>query len=153
MLCNALSEPLLNVRGDGAHLAPRGLDAQVCGLFVKRPSGDHHALEHGVLGLSSSLKQGAEGFERYVEARQQSLQNLQKGQITFSLSYRTEQGQGVIRIDMQDSGAGFNYRALSDDALAPSKRLSGRGIALIRRFCRHVEYRGAGNKVYAELVC
>lgn len=112
-----------------------------------------NALEHGVLGLSSSLKQGAEGFERYVEARQRSLQNLQKGQITFSLSYRTEQGQGVIRIDMQDSGAGFNYRALGDDALAPSKRLSGRGIALIRRFCRRVEYRGAGNKVYAELVC
>lgn len=112
-----------------------------------------NALEHGVLGLSSSLKEGAEGFERYVEARQLSLQNLQKGQIVFSLSYRNEHGQGVIRIDVQDSGAGFNYQALGDDALAASKRLSGRGIALIRRFCRHVEYRGAGNKVYAELVC
>lgn len=112
-----------------------------------------NALEHGVLGLSSSLKQGAEGFERYVEARQQSLQNLQKGQITFSLVYRNENGQGVIRINVQDSGAGFNYQALGEDALAASKRLSGRGIALIRRFCRSVEYSGAGNKVHAELLC
>jgi two-component sensor histidine kinase len=47
-----------------------------------------NALEHGVLGLSSSLKEGADGFERYIEARQQRLQNLQKGQISFALSYR-----------------------------------------------------------------
>jgi hypothetical protein len=42
---------------------------------------------------------------------------------------------------------------MSDDNLAGNRRLSGRGISLIRRFCRHVEYRGAGNKVYVELVC
>ena len=112
-----------------------------------------NALEHGVLGLSSSLKEGADGFEHYVEARQQRLQGLQKGQITFALSYRNENGQGVIRIQVQDSGAGFNYRAMGDDGLTASKRLSGRGIALIRRFCRSVEYRDAGNKVYAELLC
>jgi two-component system, HptB-dependent secretion and biofilm response regulator len=112
-----------------------------------------NALEHGVLGLSSSLKNEVDGFERYVEARQRSLQNLQKGQIVFALSYRNEQGQGVIRIQVQDSGAGFNYRALGDDGLIASRRLSGRGIALLRRFCRSVEYHGAGNKVSAELVC
>jgi hypothetical protein len=54
---------------------------------------------------------------------------------------------------VQDSGAGFNYRALGDDGLIASRRLSGRGIALLRRFCRSVEYHGAGNKVSAELVC
>lgn len=111
-----------------------------------------NALEHGVLGLSSSLKEGSEGFERYIEARQQRLLNLEKGQINFSLSYRNEHGQGVIRIQVQDSGAGFNYRALRDDALSANRKLSGRGIALIQRFCRSVEYRGAGNKVYAELL-
>jgi anti-sigma regulatory factor (Ser/Thr protein kinase) len=59
----------------------------------------------------------------------------------------------VLRIQVQDSGAGFNYRAVNDDALTANKKLSGRGIALIRRFCRSVEYRDAGNKVHVELVC
>ena len=46
-LCNALREALLDVGRDGAHLAPRRLDAQIGGVLVERPPDDHHALEHG----------------------------------------------------------------------------------------------------------
>jgi hypothetical protein len=118
-----------------------------------------NALEHGVLKLDSTWKRDAEGFERYVAAREDKLARLQYGwvRIGLSCSYCAQGGIATIRID--DSGAVFDCTRLeitapdcaplqlagSDrtrfkvagadctrDKLAAPSALHGRGLALIR---------------------
>lgn len=112
-----------------------------------------NALEHGLLELSSAQKQQPDGFERYLEARMARLQALQEGFIDITLSYMGAEDHGTIAIHIRDSGKGFDVDRLDVRKLGDNQTFSGRGIALVRRFCRRVEYRGAGNEVYAELDC
>jgi hypothetical protein len=71
-----------------------------------------NALEHGVLKLDSKWKRDAEGFERYVDAREDKLARLQYGWVRIGLicSYRAQGGIATIRVD--DSGAGFDCTRL-----------------------------------------
>jgi len=108
-----------------------------------------NALEHGVLKLDSKWKRDAEGFERYVAAREDKLARLQYGwvRIGLSCSYYAQGGIATIRID--DSGADFDCAPLRvagadctrfkvaradcmRDELAAPSALHGRGLALIR---------------------
>lgn len=111
-----------------------------------------NALEHGLLGMDSALKQGTDGFERYIELRNERLQNLREGQIQVALNYRSSDAGDVLRIHLKDSGNGFNYMALTDNALNDTVALSGRGIALVRSLCQALEYRDNGSEVYAEML-
>jgi len=112
-----------------------------------------NALEHGLLQLSSGRKSDADGFESYIDLRRERLQALKRGQIQLQLSYRREGTRGVVRVHLRDTGAGFNTQLLPNYSLTDTQVLSGRGIALVRTFCRKLEYNRIGNAVYAELVC
>jgi DNA-binding response OmpR family regulator/anti-sigma regulatory factor (Ser/Thr protein kinase) len=110
-----------------------------------------NALDHGLLELPSELKQAVDGFERYFELRQERLQQLNTGEIRLFVSQSRVGDRDVIGVRLRDSGKGFlhqNY--LTVDADQGAMR-SGRGIALVRKLCKHVEYFGEGNEVYAEL--
>lgn len=112
-----------------------------------------NALEHGLLELSSRVKLESNGFERFMEQRQQRLHELTEGQIQIALSSRNTEMGTVIGIHIRDSGKGFPAELIDLAGLDDNKTPSGRGIALVKKFCRKVEYRGCGNEVYAELVC
>lgn len=117
-----------------------------------------NALEHGVLGLSSSLKASAEGFMEYYMQRQLGLEALRAGHVELALDYSMDAGQGVIKVCLEDSGGGFGHEPTSpgeahpepSDAAGPSLAHSGRGIRLLRSLCRSVRYQGNGNRVEAE---
>lgn len=117
----------------------------------------NNALEHGLLGLSSALKQAPEGFKTYYNARNKQLQALKQGSVGFTLDYQGDDQQGLLVIDVVDSGKGFDYAALAalalplDQALQQSQPvLSGRGIPLLQSICSKVEYLGAGNHARVE---
>ncbi len=110
-----------------------------------------NALEHGLLELSSSVKLESNGFERFMALRQQRLQALTTGQIHISIVSRHTGDGVVLGVQIRDSGKGFEPAIAHD--LASNKTPSGRGIALVRKLCRTLEYRGCGNEVYAELLC
>lgn len=111
-----------------------------------------NALEHGLLELSSAIKLETNGFERFMELRQQRLQVLTTGFIELAIfSRRTDEGM-VLGIEVRDSGKGFVEAMDASQALAENKTPSGRGIALVKKFTRKLEYRGCGNHVYAELL-
>ncbi|MFT3929664.1 MAG: fused response regulator/phosphatase [Spongiibacteraceae bacterium] len=112
-----------------------------------------NALEHGLLELSSSIKLEENGFERFMEMRQQRLQALTEGQIHISIFSRRSDDGAVLSVQLRDSGKGFVDSTDSDSNLVNNKTPSGRGIALVKKFCRTLEYRGCGNEVYAELLC
>ncbi|MBT1121128.1 ATP-binding SpoIIE family protein phosphatase [Stutzerimonas nitrititolerans] len=104
-----------------------------------------NALEHGVLGLDSRLKGDADGFAGYYRAREQRLAALAEGCVLIDVQIRSEGDGGSLRIDIQDSGAGFDV----EQALAAQPRdagLAGRGLRLIEqladRFCWQPDGRG-----------
>lgn len=101
--------------------------AALLGTVVSELYGN--ALEHGVLGLDSRCKDTSEGFERYLEQREQALKNLRCGWLRLAAQCRYGARGGVITIRFDDSGAGFDRTSVPP---ATSGSLHGRGLALLR---------------------
>lgn len=109
-----------------------------------------NALEHGVLGLESSLKASPEGFGEYYSERNTRLENLEDGEVFVQISVEyLDNDDSRIRIRFTDTGKGFDFEAVnardSDDDEA-----SGRGIMLMRSLCESVTYSNRGRTVEIE---
>lgn len=105
-----------------------------------------NALDHGLLGLDSSLKTSSEGFATYAARRQNALKEIQEGFIDIGIEIVRRDRRRMLKISVRDSGPGFDWAALSR---APEAGLHGRGIELVRRLSHEVEYVGTGNEVVA----
>ena len=110
-----------------------------------------NALEHGVLGLDSSLKCDAEGFKRYYEQRQQRLQSLVDGHVHLELTIKTDSTGGRLRICIDDSGAGFDVKKALQVQLG-TDRFSGRGLHLVRRLSDGFGWQSDGRGLSVEFV-
>lgn len=108
-----------------------------------------NALEHGVLGLDSSLKRDAQGFAAYYQARNQRLQALQDGFIRLHLHVEPLGGGGRLIIEVEDSGKGFDVGKVLQSP-AREQRLCGRGLSLIRQLSRHAEWADDGRRARVE---
>ena len=107
-----------------------------------------NALEHGLLGLDSKIKQSSEGFMQYYSAREERLAQLSDGYIKMSFNHQPTDAGGKLIIKMQDSGQGFDFSKVSSD-LEHNEQSFGRGISLLLNLCKEVEYSGNGNRVKA----
>ena len=108
-----------------------------------------NALDHGLLGLDSALKNSATGFSQYYELRETRLNELDSGWIKLSVESKPEtSGGGALVIDIEDSGPGFDLAAKTP-ALANNRGYSGRGISLVRSLCDSLTYDGNGNRSQA----
>ncbi|HEY9199563.1 MAG TPA: ATP-binding protein, partial [Gammaproteobacteria bacterium] len=106
-----------------------------------------NALEHGLLGLNSHSKDDADGFARYYMEREARLAQLQDGRISIGLEALPN---GDLRLELEDSGPGFDHAALAARAAPDNDRYySGRGIALVRALCRELNYSEGGKRVVA----
>ncbi len=111
----------------------------------------NNALDHGVLGLDSRLKNMAGGFERYLDERQLKLESLTEARIDMSFHLHQLGDRPALDIRMEDSGKGFDYAALDlllDEGLE-QPQTHGRGVLLVRSLCAEVNYLGEGNAVSA----
>ncbi len=124
----------------------RALSGQIYTLLAELYA---NALEHGVLGLESALKQSPEGFVQYYAERERRLSHPGQAWIDFQISHVPEGRGGVLCVRVEDSGAGFDHGALCRD-LPSLDQYSGRGIPLLRAMCRRLEFQGTGNVVVAE---
>jgi len=109
----------------------------------------NNALDHGLLHLNSALKKELGGFEHFYNERVARLQNLKEGSITFRLDYQTSHDGGELVVEVEDSGDGFDYQALTHPEQSADALLYGRGIALLQSICESVEFLGNGNRVRA----
>ena len=107
-----------------------------------------NALDHGLLNLESSLKKNPEGFMRFYELRQERLTTLVEGSISLSFSHLPTLKGGELTIQVQDTGDGFDINEIFS-TLESNKETYGRGIDLVKRLCRSVEYSKNGNCVKA----
>ena len=105
-----------------------------------------NALEHGLLGLDSNIKDTDDGFIMYYQLRQECLNQLDEGTIKITLKLVPTPDGGEVFIEVTDSGPGFDYekknQACEDDSF-------GRGIDIIRTVCRSFNYSNGGRTATA----
>lgn len=111
-----------------------------------------NALEHGLLGLDSSLKVTPEGFGLYYQQRQQRLGELQHGFIKIEARHQPTENGGRLSLRLEDSGPGFDFTEKSQRSLVANTGHSGRGVPLVTTLCDSVRYSGCGNIVEAVYV-
>lgn len=104
-----------------------------------------NALEHGVLGLDSSLKCTDEGFVRYYDLLAERRSELASGWISIGLRCRDWGRGGDLILEVEDSGAGFPA------VNAPKGSYSGRGLGLLRTVCRKVDVSAGSSRVCAHI--
>lgn len=110
-----------------------------------------NSLEHGLLGLDSSLKTTPEGFAAYYHQREQLLSSLREGTIRIDISHEPTESGGRLLIRVEDTGSGFDYKNKSTP-LEDNVGHSGRGMPLLYSMCESVSYHGRGNIVEAVFV-
>lgn len=103
-----------------------------------------NALEHGILGLDSALKNDDDGYLEYYEQREQKLRELQQAEIVIDVGFQWDKTHAELAIRVKDSGCGFDFEhpiAVNDQASC------GRGISLINSLCEEVRYSEGGTRV------
>lgn len=114
----------------------------------------NNALDHGVLQLDSSIKLGHNGFDRYLQLRDERLRVLDHGKIDLEIEKAVIEGRYGVKIRVVDSGSGFDHAALRVDADNQIELAQhGRGIALVKSLASKLEFAGRGNEVVAYYVC
>lgn len=108
----------------------------------------NNALEHGVLGLDSSLKKTSDGFAEYYALRQYRLERIKEGFVRFGLDHKTGDNGGSLILTVSDSGDGFDYDATMQCDME-LQGYCGRGIPLLKNMCEGLEYFGNGSSVRA----
>lgn len=127
-----------------------GVDQQFCQkVFAVVAEMVSNAVDHGVLNLSSSLKEGLDGFVAYYAAREQGfLQLTDQDFVKISLCYQQMDAGPRLVIDVEDSGKGYSG---SEESSVNDAMLSGRGMMLIRSLSERIEIFSPGNKIRATL--
>lgn len=108
-----------------------------------------NALDHGVLGLDSAIKETPNGFSEYYMLREERLDNITDGCVKIEIRHtqRSDIG-GSLQLTIEDSGKGFDHTKLPL-SLAENTTLSGRGIPLTRSLCSTLAFNDSGNQVIA----
>lgn len=130
-------------------LEVHGLRPQSGALYSVLAELYSNALEHGVLGLDSSLKRDATGFAQYYEMRAARLEALQDGFVRVHLQVQPQGEGGRLVIRVEDSGKGFDVARIMERPL-DNIRLSGRGISLIRQLGRNASWSDQGRSASVE---
>ncbi|MCA9752459.1 MAG: ATP-binding protein [Gemmatimonadetes bacterium] len=117
-------------------------------LFVILSELFYNALDHGLLGIDSSIKDQEDGFERFYRLRESRRARLTEGSIRLDVEVRAEPNGsgGEVRICVEDSGPGFDLeRELP--RFEQNLGAAGRGIPLVRSLCREMRFVPPGNRV------
>ncbi|ATE76422.1 MULTISPECIES: fused response regulator/phosphatase [Pseudomonas] len=126
-----------------------GLRAQSGALYSVLAELYSNALEHGVLGLDSSLKRDASGFARYYQQRSARLDELQDGYVRVHLQVTPKGEGGCLTVRVEDSGKGFDVVRVMERPV-DDIRLSGRGVSLIRQLSHHASWSDNGRSARVE---
>lgn len=127
-----------------------GVDQQVCQkIFAVLAEMVSNALDHGVLGLSSSVKENHDGFIQYFYKREEQLKTLTNNDfVKLSICWFPDMADGRFLLEVEDSGPGYTPTSIEHDV---ASKYSGRGSQLIRKLSETVEIIAPGNKIRATI--
>ena len=101
-----------------------------------------NSIDHGILGLSSDLKQSPEGFMQYFLSREKLLNNLtDEHSVELCLQWQDINGSKKLSISCRDTGPGYNYLEQGSG----KNQYAGRGLLLVRNLSESVEIFAPGN--------
>ncbi|MES2825745.1 MAG: SpoIIE family protein phosphatase [Pseudomonadota bacterium] len=125
-----------------------GCDQYLCQkIFAIVAEMTSNAIDHGILKLSSDIKDGPEGFMRYFAERERRAKLLTDADcVILSMSWNSELAPDRLLIEVEDSGDGHNINVKSPGS---DHKFSGRGIHLIETLSESVEIFLPGNKIRA----
>lgn len=107
-----------------------------------------NALDHGLLGLSSDMKETDDGFIEYYNIRRKTLRELEAGTIEIHISHQGfVDGEACIVISITDSGRGFDFSKAN--SVGGENKSHGRGMNIVRALCSEVIYSNGGRSVEA----
>lgn len=102
----------------------------------------NNAIDHGILGLKSELKNDFEGFAEYLEERESRLAQLQlNDKVELELGY--EQATETLTFSVLDSGEGY---VPDPKKYTSQNNLSGRGVTLVEALCESATVVHPGNQ-------
>ncbi|NOZ54969.1 MAG: fused response regulator/phosphatase [Gammaproteobacteria bacterium] len=104
----------------------------------------YNALEHGLLGMDSALKNTMDGFSKYYGERGKRLAELNEGYININIKHHSYKSGGQLLLRIEDSGKGFDY---VEQLKAPERcrEYNGKGLRLLVAMCKSVNFIGKGN--------
>ncbi|MFY8282140.1 ATP-binding SpoIIE family protein phosphatase [Pseudoalteromonas sp. SSMSWG5] len=119
-----------------------GLNDHRANIFLMLSEAYNNALDHGVLGLDSEIKNQEDGFLIYYQQREEALASLSEALIIIDIQYSPE----TLELDFTicDSGNGFSKTGQSQQNLV---REHGRGLCLLSEIASKVSFNSAGNQV------
>lgn len=115
-------------------------------LFLVLSELFNNALDHGLLGLDSALKNDPLGMDRYFEERASRLSRLEQGEIRIKLTKIYSTQGPCLKITITDSGEGFDFLALQAAALSSGMHRHGRGLTLVESLSGQLYYTDSGRK-------
>lgn len=125
-------------------------DAYLGSLFLIVSELFNNALDHGLLKLSSALKNSPDGFDRYLEERETRLNNLdESASLEIGFEHLPSPEKSTLRIRFKDSGNGFDYKSLLS-RLDDMQVKHGRGIALVKQLTENMHFNEQGNEVITD---
>ena len=115
----------------------------------------NNALDHGILQLDSGVKRGVDGFDRFLQMREERLRELDDGRIDLEIEKVAIEGKYGVKIRVTDSGRGFDHAALLGNAESRIRQEDqhGRGISLVESIACKLEFAGNGSDVTAYYIC
>ena len=134
---------LLHVVNQIEHEGTQGLSGKI---FLVLSELFNNALDHGLLGLDSVLKNDPQGMDRYFEERTARLSQLVQGEIKIKLRKISGSHGPCLKVAITDSGEGFDFLALQAAALDAGMRRYGRGIALVGSMSGQLYFSDKGKK-------
>lgn len=108
-----------------------------------------NAIDHGILGLSSSLKNFADGFANYYTQRDKLISNLTNNDVLrIVLDWQPDAGKPCLLIEIEQTGKGFDAEKM---LYRTSEQLSGRGLLLVKRLASNLVFSDFGRSVEVTL--
>jgi two-component sensor histidine kinase len=121
----------------------KGAELHRSTLFLLISEAYNNALDHGILGLDSKMKESEDGFLDYYLLRTERLEQLESGSIDIDIKYDAPNAR--LNIVITDSGEGFDIQDVVD--LEDNEQEHGRGTLLLHELASSVQYNEKGNQI------
>ncbi|MDP2633925.1 MULTISPECIES: fused response regulator/phosphatase [unclassified Pseudoalteromonas] len=119
-----------------------GLRAHRSDIFLLLSEAYNNAVDHGLLGLDSDIKNQEDGFLEFYQQREAALNSLQGAMIIVDMRYCPT--SLCLYFTICDSGNG--HKSSASDGMSLSRE-HGRGISLLEEIAEHVTYNASGNQI------
>lgn len=103
-----------------------------------------NAMEHGVLGLDSRLKETEAGFIEYYQQREEKMAHLESAAIGINIALTSDAHGNLLQLSIKDSGKGFDA---DKQGVSNAGEHFGRGRKLLEKLCESVCYSEQGTRV------